>query len=330
MPLVTLINGKTFDGSAGSSILESALLSSITLEYSCKTGRCGVCVAKVTSGETEAIRVEEALTSDQVQSGQILTCCRQAKSDVCLEVEDLPQLEGIKVKTYPARVDEVLRLNNDVVEVLFRLPPNSQFNYLPGQYISVIGPGAVRRSYSIANAPRPDGKLSLQIKKVAGGILSEYWFEKVKVNDLLRFEGPLGTFFFRQATPHKLLLLATGTGIAPIIALLQHLDETPNEKPEEIHVYWGNRHESDIYLDLVSKFSKNIKITLVLSQPSHGWQGAKGYVQQIALGQHPELLNTEVYACGSNSMIQSAKHAFEASGLSPHKFYSDAFVSSSN
>jgi len=324
-----LLNQKVFESPEGASILESALVNGLTLEYSCKTGRCGVCIGKVLEGKTAAIQHEESLTQQQSEDGFILTCCRQAESNVHLAIEDLPQLQGIQIKTHPARVDGIQQLNHEVLEVVLRLPPNAQFKYLPGQYISVIGPNGVRRSYSIANAAREDGKISLQIKKVEGGVLSRYWFGQVKLNDLLRFEGPMGTFFFREATPKKLILLATGTGIAPIRALLQQLNSGQVELPEEIHVYWGNRFESDIYLDLQQGLPANTNLNLVLSRPESSWQGSNGYVQDIALGQHHDLTNTEVYACGSNNMIQTAKAKFEQAGLSPHKFFSDAFVSSS-
>lgn len=329
MSVVTLLNGKTFESQPGANILESALASGVTLEYSCKTGRCGVCMAKVNRGATELLQTEEALTADQVQAGYILTCCRQAQSDVQLEAEDLPQLAGIQVKTHPARVDSIQPLNQDVLELQLRLPPAAQFKYLPGQYISVIGPNGVRRSYSIANAPREDGKLSLQIKKVEHGVLSHYWFSQVKPNDLLRIEGPMGTFFLRESKPEKLILLATGTGIAPIRALLENLARMPIELLPQIHVYWGNRFEADIYSDLQNHLQSGATLNLVLSRPDSSWQGFRGYVQNIALEHHRNLENTEVYACGSNNMIQDAREKFEAAGLNRHKFYSDAFVSSS-
>lgn len=329
MSVVTLLNQKVFESAAGASILESALANGLTLEYSCKTGRCGVCIGKVLEGKTAVIQHEESLTQQQLEDGFILTCCRQAESNVHLAIEDLPQLQGIQIKTHPARVDGVQQLNPEVLEIALRLPPNAQFKYLPGQHISVIGPNGVRRSYSIANAAREDGKISLQIKKVEGGVLSQYWFGQVKLNDLLRFEGPMGTFFFRESTPKKLILLATGTGIAPIRALLQQLHSGQVALPSEIHVYWGNRFESDIYLDLQQGLPANTKLNLVLSRPESSWQGSHGYVQDIALSQHHHFDDTEVYACGSNNMIQAAKAKFEQAGLSPHKFFSDAFVSSS-
>lgn len=327
-----MLNKKVFESPEGASILESALANGLTLEYSCKTGRCGVCIGRVLEGNTAAIQHEESLTPQQREDGFILTCCRQAESNVRLAIEDLPQLQGIQIKTHPARIDGIQQLNHEVLEVVLRLPPNAQFKYLPGQYISVIGPNGVRRSYSIANAAREDGKISLQIKKVEGGVLSQYWFGQVKLNDLLRFEGPMGTFFLREAAPSKLILLATGTGIAPIRALLQQLQQLQSgqgELPSEIHVYWGNRFESDIYLNLQQGLPPNTKLNLVLSRPESSWQGSHGYVQDIALSQHNDLENTEVYACGSNDMIQTAKAKFEQAGLSPHKFFSDAFVRSS-
>lgn len=326
---ILLLNGTRFACKPDTSILESASAKGIALEHSCKTGQCGVCASRVISGTTEVLKAELSLTTEQQAQGLILTCCRTAASEVELDAEDLPELQGISVKTCPARIDSLEKVSSEIVKVLLRSPPNNTFQFLPGQYISVIGPNGLRRSYSVANTPRADGKIELHIKKVEDGALSRYWFEQAKVNDLLRFEGPLGTFFARKPLPKKLLLLATGTGIAPIKAILEGLMNSTNETAQpEVHVYWGNRHQEDIYLDLQQLAGPQINTHLVLSQPNNSWAGRKGYVQNAVLADHASFDNCAVYACGSINMIESAKAALIQSGLPSYKFHSDAFVSS--
>jgi len=327
MPYVTLANAKKFVAANDKTILVEASANGIVLEYSCRTGRCGVCKAQVVHGETHPVRSEEALTAEELQSGMILTCCRAADTDVELDIEDLGRLAEIATKTVPCRIDSLERLAPDVVQVVLRLPPASKINYLPGQYVDVIWQGA-RRSYSIANAPQADGKLTLQVRHVEQGLLSQYWFNEAKVNDLLRLEGPLGTFCLRTVEPRNLVFLATGTGIAPVKAMLEELAVSPElTLGKSIHVYWGGRSTHDIYWQ-VGPGGLSLKFVPVLSRPSPDWGGRRGYVQHALLEDHVDLTDAVVYACGSDDMIHSAREQLTSAGLHPKKFYSDAFVSS--
>lgn len=327
MPAVALTNATAFEGKDGKSILESARQQGIVLEHSCRTGRCGVCKAKVISGETEAIQAEESLTKQDEADGYILTCCRAAKTDLQLDIEDLGELSSIQTKMLPCRINSLQFLSDDVVEVVLCTPPASRLEYLPGQYVDIIGKDGLRRSYSIANEPREDGEITLQIRKVEQGTMSQYWFEEAKVNDLLRMEGPLGTFYLRNSNVSQLILLATGTGIAPVKAMLEQLVATPEVNAySHIHLYWGGRTEKDIYWQPGFE-SLPLTFTPVLSR-SPDWQGRKGYIQQAVIDDAHNLSDAVVYACGSEAMIHSAHEQLVAAGLNNKHFYSDAFVSS--
>jgi len=328
MPDVLLRNGNRFNCDPSTTILDNAIANKIALEHSCKNGQCGVCEAKVLSGETKVLRPEIALNAEKLKQGFMLTCCRTATSDIEIDAEDLPELADIRTKTYPARIDSIEQLTQSIIKVVLRTPPNDKIHFLAGQYISVIGPNGLRRSYSIANAPRADGKIELHIKKVDGGAFSAYWFEQAKVNDLLRFEGPLGTFFVRKPLPQKLILLATGTGLAPIKALLENMATLPATDQPEVHVYWGSRHAEEVYMDLAALSTPNSQVHMLLSQPEAGFTGRKGYVQDAVLADFKQFDDCAVYACGSIKMIESAKAALVKSGLPSNKFHSDAFVSS--
>ena len=328
MPEVLLRNGNRFNCDTSTTILDNAIANKIALEHSCKNGQCGVCEAKVLTGETKVLRPEIALKAEKLEQGFVLTCCRTATSDISLDAEDLPELADIRTKTYPARIDSIEQLTQSIIKVVLRTPPNDKIHFLAGQYVSVIGQNGLRRSYSIANAPRADDKIELHIKKVDGGAFSTYWFEQAKVNDLLRFEGPLGTFFVRKPLPQRLILLATGTGLAPIKALLENMATLPAADLPEVHVYWGSQHAEDIYMDLAQLSSSNLKMHVLLSRPAEGWNGRTGHVQDAVLADHRHFSECAVYACGSIKMIESAKAALVESGLPSNKFHSDAFVSS--
>lgn len=327
MPKIRLANDTRFESLANISLLDSARAQGIALEHSCRTGRCGVCGAQVISGTTRLLKSEEALTQSDQSSGLILTCCRTATTDLVLDIEDLGDLGNIEIKTLPCRIDSLKLLKHDVIEVSLRTPPSSRLNYMPGQYIDLIGKSGIRRSYSVANAPRLDGRLTLQIRRVAGGELSRYWFDEAKPGDLLRLEGPLGTFCLRSTEASVLVLLATGTGIAPIKAMLEDLASKPAEFGyRSIYLYWGGRTESDIYW--VPDFPElPLVFTPVLSRSPRS-KAIKGYVQDAVLADNLDLQRSVVYACGSELMIADARSTLIASGLSPQKFRSDAFVSS--
>jgi CDP-4-dehydro-6-deoxyglucose reductase len=221
-----------------------------------------------------------------------------------------------------------VRLAPDVLRVLLRLPPTADFAFTPGQYIDVIGPNNVRRSYSLANASCVDKLLELHIRAVEGGAMSQYWFDQAKPNDLLRLNGPLGTFFLRNTADLDLIFLATGTGIAPVKAMLESMALIPNEqKPKSVTVLWGGCNSKDFYMDLAD-LTRNYTYIPVQSRPEADWSGAKGHVQDVLLGFNAELENAVVYACGSKAMINSAKLKLINAGLPVNRFYSDAFVCS--
>lgn len=327
MSLVKLANNITFVSEPEKTVLDSAMSKGVFLEYSCRTGRCGVCKAKVLEGETSIQQEEQALQGRDVAAGYILTCCRLAVTDLELDIEDLGGFSKCETKTLPCRIDSISKLADDVVGVVLRVPPNSALNYLAGQYIDVIAFG-VRRSYSIANAPHADGKVELHIRQVNQGVLSRYWFSESRVNDLLRLEGPLGTFSLRNLNTENIVFLATGTGIAPVKAMLEKLAGAPELLiGKRVHVYWGGRSIPDLYWQPDFE-GLPLEFVPVLSRADAAWTGRRGYVQQVLLEDMLDLKNSVIYACGSGAMIHSARKELFMGGLPPKNFYSDAFVSS--
>ena len=327
MPIVKLANTTTFECKPDQTLLEAARVQGIALEHSCRTGRCGVCKARVLSGTTSAKKAEESLSADDHSDGFILTCCRTAASDVELDIADLGELGNIETRTLPCRIASIQRLSSNVIEIVLRTPPSSNLKYLPGQYINVIGKNGLRRSYSIANAPRSDGLLSLQIREVVDGEMSRYWFHEAKINDLLRLEGPLGTFCLRESQASQLLLLATGTGIAPIKAILEQLVASPEKNIyRRIHLYWGGRDEFDHYW--VPDYPQLDLRYIPVRSRARDFLGAKGYVQDVVISDCLDLTDAVVYASGSESMIESARTKLIANGLEEKNFHFDAFVSS--
>jgi CDP-4-dehydro-6-deoxyglucose reductase len=319
---------KAFSQSLGQTLLDAASKSGIGLPYSCKTGRCSTCKCKVLSGQSVATVDELGLTSEEKAQGFILSCVRSALTDMLIDVEELGDQVIPEIKTLPTRISSLEKLAPDVLSVKLRFPPNTPFTFLAGQYVDVIGPGGIRRSYSVANAPASDNQLELHIRAVQSGAMSQYWFDQAKVNDLIRINGPLGSFFARALTGLHLVFLATGTGIAPVKAMLEQLSTEPSDKqPLSATLYWGGRQLKDLYAD-PSQWHPSLRYVPVLSRAFDDWTGARGHVQKAMLGDKPDWANAVIYACGSDTMIQSAKAELTQAGLPINRFYSDAFVSS--
>jgi len=330
MPIVTLTSGRSFTCRQNQTILQAAQESDVPMGYSCRNGRCSSCKCKIITGETHATRLELGLTANEIIDGWILGCVRQARSDLLLDAELIDSADLPLVQTLPTKIEKISRLNDTIIRVILRFPQTAQFNFIPGQYINVIGPNGLSRSYSIANNNFASRQLELHIKYVPNGEMSEYWFNIAKVNDLLRIEGPLGSFILRDTYQKDLIFFATGTGIAPIKAQIEHLRWlADDDRPRSVKLFWGARYDADLYLEEVD-FTGVDEFVPVLSRPASEWIGASGYVQSAFLSTKPRLADCTVYACGSAAMINGARQILIDSGLSSREFYSEAFVSSNN
>jgi CDP-4-dehydro-6-deoxyglucose reductase len=328
MSLVQTSSGKSFVAAEGEILLDAALRAGVVLAYSCRTGRCGTCKGKVQSGSSIATHDELGLSEAEQAEGWVLTCVRSATTDLVMQIEDLGDVRLLPTKTLPCRIHSLQQLSTDVLKVVLRLPPTSTFGFHPGQYIDVIGHGGLRRSYSIANAPASSNQIDLHIRKVPGGVMSEYWFQRAQVNDLLRLNGPLGTFFLRDVEGLDLVFLATGTGIAPIKSMLESLAAPGSRaRPGTISVIWGGRVPEDMYWNPQEAGVEHGFIP-VLSRAGADWRGARGHVQQALLARGRDWNSTTVYACGSDAMIHDARRQLVEVGLSERNFHSDAFVCS--
>lgn len=324
---IATTSGMSFPQLEQDTILNAAEKSGVVLAYSCRTGRCSTCKCKVISGDTVPLVDEVGLTQKEKDSGWILSCARSATSNLEIEIDDLSDLILPKPALFPCRISSIDRVSKHVVRVGLRLPPTSSFNILPGQYVDIIGPSGIRRSYSVANHV-DDNILEFHIGEVDNGSLSGYWFGEAKINDLLRLNGPLGTFFLRSIKAQDVVFLATGTGIAPIKAMIESIKLlAAEERPNSLTVFWGGRTFDDLYFD-PSVDCMLLRYVPVLSRSTVDWKGQKGYVQDVFLNEQPDLSNCVIYACGSEKMIGSSCEILVKSGLPEKNFFSDVFLPS--
>lgn len=325
---IKTLDGRIFSQELDQSILSAAESNNIFFPYSCRTGRCSSCKCKLISGETSLVTDELGLSKEEKEEGWILSCVRNATTDITIDIEDLGDVEIPKSNTHPCKISKINNLTYDVLQVFLRFPPNINFKFIPGQYVDIIGPNRLKRSYSIANNFQ-NNLIELHIKKVSNGAFSDYWFNRAKVDDLLRIYGPRGTFFVRDKLENKIIFLATGTGIAPILSMIGGSKIDLFDPKKDISIFWGVRTNEDLYMHKLQQLDK-FNFVPVLSKPCSNWKGIKGYVQDALLSNEHNLDDAVVYACGSDAMIKSAEKLLIENGLKSNNFYSDAFLPSSS
>lgn len=315
----------SFAVDAGANLLDQALAQDVPVNYSCRRGDCGQCAATVVEGEVSALEPGLPYRLDS----RWLLCNVAARSDLRIELPYFRELNAIKVLRSPTKIDGLRLLSEDVIEVSLRVPPSTAFAFLPGQYIRLTNRDKTTRSYSLAAGASSDKLLRLHIRKVNGGRFGDWLFGSAKPGDLLQLEGPLGHFFLRDEGEFKTsLFVATGTGMAPIYAMLSSLTSEQQQRCGEIHIYWGNRVSKDAYLQQ----------TLVELATAKGWPlhlihsrepGSQIRHVQDAVGlQHERLDAAQIFAAGNPGMVDAMRQLASHRGLAEDNFHADPFTTS--
>jgi CDP-4-dehydro-6-deoxyglucose reductase len=326
-------SGIQFEAQPGESLLAAGIRQGIGLPYGCKDGACGSCKCKLVSGQVAQSNFQrKALSEDEEAQGFVLTCSAKALSDITLESRQVTPAGALPVKKMPTRVSSLTRKTHDVMVMQLQLPANDTFVYRAGQYVEFILRDGARRSYSMANAPSQGSGVDLHIRHMPGGRFTDLVFGSMKEKDILRIEGPMGSFFLREDSSKPMVFLASGTGFAPLKALLEHMQHCGITRP--VTLYWGGRRPADLYMDdwvrAQCDAMPNLRYVPVVSDalPEDAWQGRTGFVHRAVLEDFPDLSGHQVYACGAPVVVDSAKRDFGAlAGLPADEFFADAFTS---
>ena len=319
--------GKTFETNTDESILDAGLKAGVVLKHGCRDGQCGDCRTELKSGQVEYPGGLELSESD-LAGKTVLTCQAKALSDLVLYSPEVTSFEGVTVQKVAARVMGKEQLADDVVKLTCKLAPGTVFNYVPGQYVDLTIKNVVTRSYSMATATTVDGCIELHIRLVPGGQATPIIFDEVQLKNVVTIEGPFGTFYLRESNAPA-IFLASGTGFAPIKALMEQLIDSGSSR--KVHLYWGGRRAEDLYMDhLCRQWQSELEwfeYTPVLSDDLSGWEGRSGFVHAAVIEDYSDLSGHQVYACGAPIVIDSARRDFVAvSGLDESNFFADAFV----
>ncbi len=334
---VTIRNtGHRFPAQDGSSILQSALDAGLVLPYGCRDGACGSCKGKLVEGRIDYGRCsEKALTAEERDQGYALFCQARPLSDVVIEAREVRKAGDIQVRKLPARVQKLERVADDAMIVYLKLPANERLMFLPGQYIDILLKDGTRRSFSMANPPHDDEFVQLHVRHVPGGAFTDHVFRTMKERDILRFEGPFGTFFLRDESDKPIVLVASGTGFAPIKALIEAAFTKDLARP--MRLYWGARRPKDLYLNgLAERWvaeHAGFSYVPVVSDglPEDRWQGRTGFVHRAVMEDLSDLSGHQVYACGVPIMVDSARRDFiQKCRLPENEFFADSFTTAAD
>jgi CDP-4-dehydro-6-deoxyglucose reductase len=239
----------------------------------------------------------------------------------------------VDIKTLPCRIARLTPLAPDVMQVFLRLPAVERLPFRPGQYLDILLDGGRRRSFSIASPPHDSELLELHVRRVAGGELTERLFQASAVGSLLRIEGPLGQFVY-QESPRPLLMIAGGTGFAPLKAMLRHIFEGGIERA--VHLYWGARRPHDLYEEsLVLHWQRQyprVRFTAVLSEAAvtSAPHQRPGWVHEAVLADYADLASFDVYAAGPPALIEAVRSTFPQRGVLENHLFFDSFDYSSD
>lgn len=337
MPQITLQpGGHQFECAADEPILTAALRAGYLIPYGCKNGACGSCKGVLLSGNVNYGHYQSStLTEIERIQGKTLFCVAHPQTDVVIEARDVRKIGDIVVKTMPCRIEHLDRVTDDVMIVRFKLPASERLAFHAGQYIEIIMKDGKRRSFSMANAPHDDALIELHIRHTPGGMFTDRLFgvtTPIKVREILRFEGPQGSFFLREESDKPIVFLASGTGFAPIKAIIEHMIYSGNKR--KVVLYWGARRPKDLYLEHLAaswaaKYPDWLRYVPVVSDAleEDDWRGRRGFVHRAVMADFPDLSQHQVYACGAPIVIDSARADFTSKcALPENEFFADSFT----
>jgi CDP-4-dehydro-6-deoxyglucose reductase len=325
-------SGHQFACEEGDTVLAAAIRAGVGLPYGCKNGACGSCKGKIVEGQvTHKAHQQRALSAEEEVNGMSLFCCAVPHSDLVIEAREVAGSSDYPIRKMPTRVSTIHKAAPDVAILTLQLPANEALAYRAGQYIEFLLKDGKRRAYSIAVAPSFGGPLELHIRHLPGGVFTDHVFSTMKEREILRFEGPLGTFFLREDSDKPIVLLASGTGFAPVKALVEHMIHLKSTRP--VSLYWGGRRPQDLYMhELCEQWARDMphfRYIPVVSDalPEDHWQGRTGFVHLAVMQDFPDLAGFQVYACGAPVMVDAARKDYvEQCELPEEEFFADAFT----
>ncbi|VVD72578.1 CDP-6-deoxy-delta-3,4-glucoseen reductase [Pandoraea pneumonica] len=327
---------RSFDAAPDETVLEAARRAGVALPSECEFGGCGTCRVKVQQGHVQYDERPIALSQEEADAGEALMCQARACTDLVISTERMLAAPAPS-RRRKAHVLHTEALSRDVTRLVLTFPDGEPWVYRPGQYVNVLPGDTGPRSFSIASRVDAVGteqttsgpvSLELHIRRIEGGYFTQTRLSALRPGDALDVEAPLGGFGYHEDDYRPIVMVATGTGIAPLRSMLAEMLGSGDTPP--VDLYWGGRTQEALYLHeeltQLAQQHEDFRYVPVLSRPDAAWQGARGYVQDAVLADHPDLSEHALYLCGSPVMIGDARRAFMANGASVRYLYVDSFT----
>jgi CDP-4-dehydro-6-deoxyglucose reductase len=326
--------GAKFEAQPGERLLDAALRAGVALPHDCRGGACGRCRVQLTHGRVDYDDWPLALSEEEASVGQALACQARVRSDLVFDAEQplAPRAPQITLSRVLARAP----LAPGVTQLRLQVPAELVDPWHPGQHLDILLPDGRRRSFSIANAyaapgsarQASGGEIELHIRHIPGGLFTQCRLHALQAGEALPIELPLGGLRWHAEDDRPVLMVATGTGVAPFKAMLEAMELAGDAPP--VTLYWGLREPADLYLeDCTARWSRSLfefSLVPVLSRAGPGWAGRRGHAQHALLHDQPDLAGFAIYLCGNPAMVRDAREAFLARGAEPRHLYSDSFI----
>lgn len=301
-------------------LLDEVERNGYSIPYSCRKGVCSACLGTLVAGT-----VIDRSTRIDGPSDDVYFCQAKAATDVIIKPSRWSEYDPASRKTLAAKIKKITWITPDVAQVVLRFPVGVRAIFRAGQYLRVSFDG-VERSYSLANPPHKNTEAVLHVRKYASGMFSDHFLSRAEPGNVVQVELPFGDVALDLEASEPLMMLATGTGFAPVKSIVESLVHLQVVRP--VHLFWGGRDESDLYMrDIVREWESRFswfRFTPVVSRPAVDWTGEVGWVQNVAVLDYPEMSESTVFACGNHDMVSGARDVFENAGV--QRFYSDSFV----
>jgi propane monooxygenase reductase subunit len=318
-------------------ILDAAFRQGLMLMHGCKEGQCAACKSFLLDGEVDLDRYSTfALPDFEEQEGYTLLCRAHAMSDVEIELINYDEeilRSGVPIVTATTEVEAVEDLTHDIRRLVLRLREPDRLVFSAGQYVDIAIPGAdgEHRSFSMANTPGQSDRLEFMIKLYEGGHFSGLLANGngIKVGDELTCTGPYGVFTLRDTSPRRLVFIAGGAGMAPIVSLLRSMVEKGSTRPATF--YYGARTPADLFaleeLERLGSELPSFRFVPALSEAEgDGWGGEAGLITDIVDRMEDDLTEVDAYLCGPPPMVEAAIALLERRGCPEAHIYFDKFT----
>lgn len=321
-----------FDCGEDETILDAAQRAGFEIPYSCRKGVCSTCEGRLIAGTVEIGR-PGAPNSAAAPLDQVQFCRARPRSALEIAPKRIERLDPLARKTLTVTVFRIARPTPDVALVHLRFPAGTKVPFKAGQYLQVLLDDGERRNFSMANPPAEKDGAQLHIRHVPGGRFSESVLAHLQTGHKLRIELPYGDFFLRDGSDKPIILVATGTGFAPIKSMVE--DALKRGVKRSMQLYWGARSPGDLYLgDLPAQWAARypqFTFVPVISEARSGWQGRTGLVHHAVLEDHRSLAGHQIYACGNPAMTSAVRRDFVSQAAAPpNEIYCDAFVTAAD